>query len=297
MTIHSPIDPLESALADLASRIDVTDIDAFTASTMAKVQRGRDDARRRRTFSVVRGSHTRQVLAVAAAILVVVSAVLAVPRSRDAIADLFGIDGLRIRSGEVPATSTTAASTAPSTSLPSTTTTAGPTSSGGAAFDAAAVGRDLRLGSEVSLAAARTALPALRELHSTYGAPDAIYRGDRPAGLVSFVWRARPGLPGSTSAPTVGLILQQYPGSDDLGYMLKTLSSESRAREVIVENRRGYWVEGNHSIGYVDASNSFVQDSLRWASNALVWAGGGVTHRLESSLAQAEATALVALLK
>ena len=74
---------------------------------MTKVRRGRDDVRRRRTFSVVRGTNARQLLAVAAAILLIVTAVLAVPRSRDAIADLLGIDGLRIRTGEGPVPTST----------------------------------------------------------------------------------------------------------------------------------------------------------------------------------------------
>ncbi|HUP73182.1 MAG TPA: hypothetical protein VM282_09045 [Acidimicrobiales bacterium] len=304
MTVHSPIDPLESALADLASRVDITDVDAFTAATMVKVRRGRDDARRRRTFSVVRGSNARQVLAVAAAILLVVTAVLAVPRSRDAIADLLGIDGLRIRSGDVPATSSpgssavTSSSTFSPTGSSTVSSTTGPTVSGAAPFDAAAVGRDLALGSEVSLATARATLPALRELDSAYGPPDAMYRSDRPAGLVSFVWRARQGLAGSPTAPTVGLVVQQYPGSGDVSYFLKTLSPGSRAREVTVEGKKGYWVDGApHSIAYVDARNAFVEDTVRWASNALVWAANGVTHRIESSLTQDEAVALVALLK
>ena len=291
MTVDSPIDPLERALVDLASRVDITDVDAFAAATMVRVQRGRDDERRRRTFSLVRGTHARQVLAVAAAIVLIVTAVLAVPRSRDAIADLLGIDGLRIRSGEGPVPTSTVpapSSVGPTASAP--TSTAG--TDGG--FDAAAVGRDLKLGSPVSLASARAAFPKLRELTSPYGPPDAIYRGDQLAGLVSFVWRARPGLVGSTSAPAVGLIVQQYPSSGDLSFFLKTLSGGSRAREVVVEGAKGYWVDGApHSIAYVGPGNSFIEDSVRWASNALVWASNGVTYRIESSLTQEEATALV----
>ncbi|MEO5842072.1 MAG: hypothetical protein ABIQ73_21215, partial [Acidimicrobiales bacterium] len=274
--------------------------DAFTAATMVRVRRGRDDERRRRTFSLVRGHQPRQLLAVAAAILLIVTAVLAIPRSRDAIADLLGIDGLRIRSGEAPATSgPSSSSTVPSSTEPSSTVTSlpGPTVTGAAVFDASAVGRDLKLGPQVSMAEARAALPALRQLTSSYGPPDAIYRGDRPAGLVSFVWRAGPGLVGSTSAPSVGLIVQQYPSRGDMGFFLKTLTSQSRAQEVVVDNSRGYWVEGSHSIAYVDAANNFVEDTLRWASNALVWAGNGVTYRIESSLTRSEAVDLAAALR
>jgi hypothetical protein len=298
MTVHSPIDPLESALTDLVARVEITDVDAFTAATMVKVRRGRDDARRRRSFSVVRGSNARQVLAVAAAILLVVTAVLAVPRSRDAIADLLGIDGLRIRTGEgpiptstsVPAASSTASSTSAATGSSSTVGTGG--------FDAVAVGRDLKLGSQVSMSDARNALPALRELNSAYGPPDAIYRGERPAGLVSFVWRARPDLPGSTFAPSVGLVVQQYRSSTGDIFPGKTVTPGSTVREIVVEGKKGYWIDGApHSIAYFDAQGSYIEDTVRWASNALVWAANGVTHRIESSLTQEEAVALVALLE
>ena len=236
----------------------------------------------------------RQLLAVAAVILLVVSAVLAVPRSRDAIADLLGIEGLRIRTEQSPSTTAVpASSTTPGSSSTSAVTA---TVTGGVDFDAAAVGRDLELGSEVSLAAARAALPALRELVSSYGPPDAIYRSDRPANLVSFVWRARPGLVGSTTAPTVGLLVQQYPSKADVGFILKTLGA-ARARELVVEGQRGFWIDGEpHSIGYVDAGNAYVEDTVRWASNALVWASDGVTYRIESSLTQGQVVSLVASL-
>ena len=169
---------------------------------------------------------------------------------------------------------------------------------GSGEFDAAAVGRDLKLGSPVSLAAAHAALPRLRELASAYGAPDAIYLGTRPAALVTFVWRTRPGLPGSTNAPTVGLLVQQYPSTGDNGFFAKTVSGDARVREVVVEGKRGYWIDGGaHSIAYVDAQNAFLDDTVRWATNALVWANSGVTYRIESSLTQDEAAALVALLR
>ena len=296
MTIDSPIDPLERALVDLASRVDISDVDAFAAATMVRVRRARDDERRRRTFSLVRGMHSRQILAVAAAILLLVTAVLAVPRSRDAIADLLGIDGLRIRSGEGPVPSSTSAPV--SSSAPSTTIGSSSTVGTGGGFDAAAVGRDLKLGSQVSMAQARTALPALRELTSSYGAPDAIYLGTRPTGLVTFVWRARPDLPGSTSAPSVGLVVQQYrSGSSDV-FIGKTLTPGSTAREIVVEGKKGYWIEGApHSIAYFDAQNNYVEDTVRWATNALLWANNGLTYRIESSLTQDQAIALVASLR
>jgi hypothetical protein len=291
MTIDAPIDPLERALADLAARIDVDDLDGFTAATMTRVRRGRDDAGRRRSFVVLPGLDRRQLVAIAAALIVVVSALLAVPRSRDAIADLLGIEGLRISTEEGPPLSAPT-STAPPSSQSSPPTT--PSVTAAAPFDAAAVGRELALGSPVSLDAARAALPTLRQLDSPHGPPDAIYLSSRPTGLVSFVWRARPGLAGSVTAPSVGLVVQQYPSTADLGFFQKSLGQGTRAVEVAVEGKRGYWIDGQpHSIAYIDARNQFISDTVRWATNALVWAGDGVTYRVESSLTQAEAVALV----
>jgi len=295
MTINSPIDPLEAALFDLASRIDISDSDAFTAATMVRVQRARDDQRRRRTFSIIQGSRSRQLLAVAAAILVLLSAVLAVPRSRDAVADLLGIEGLRIRTGDGPTPTTLPVASIPPSTTGSTTTVT--TVSG--AFDALAVGRDLKLGTEVSMAAARTALPRLRELTSSpYGPPDAIYLAGRPLNMVTFVWRARPELPGSTNAPTVGLVIQQYPSSGDGVFAGKTVTQGAQLREVVVEGKKGYWIDGApHSIAYFDAQGTYIEDTVRWATNALVWANTGVTYRIESSLTQEQASALVTSLR
>ena len=294
MTVDSPIDPLERALVDLASRVDITDVDAFAAATMVRVHRVRDDERRRRTFSLVRGMHSRQVLAAAAVILLLVTAVLAVPRSRDAVADLLGIDGLRIRSGEGPVPTSTSA---PATSSTLSTAIASSSTVGGG-FDAVAVGRELKLGSQVSMAEARTALPVLRELSSSYGAADAIYLGTRPAGLVTFVWRARADLPGSTFAPSVGLVVQQYRSSTGDIFPGKTVTPGSTIREIVVEGKKGYWIDGApHSIAYFDAQGSYIEDTVRWATNALVWATNGVTYRIESSLTQEEAMALVKSLR
>jgi hypothetical protein len=300
MSIDAPIDPLEQALADLASRIEVTDLDGFTTATMAQAQRARaEKTARRRAFVVLRGGRPRQLLAAAAAIVVLLSALLAVPKSRDAIADLFGVDGLRIRTGDVPTTiapSSTTATTATSTT--SSTSSSTPPVTTGAPFDTAAVGNALNLGSPVTLDAAKAALPSLRQLESAYGPPDAIYLGTRPAGLVTFVWRARPGLAESVTAPGVGLVVQQYPSTGDIGFLEKTLGPGTRAAQVTVEGRRGYWIDGQpHSIGYVDARNQYVNDAVRWATNALVWAGNSVTYRIESSLTQAEAMALVPMLR
>jgi hypothetical protein len=295
MTIDAPMDPLERALADVASRIDVADVDGFTATTMAAVQRARAGARRRPHLVLIRGGRSRLLLAAAAAIVVLLSAVLAVPTSRDAIADLFGIEGLQIRTDDVPATDGPPSTT--TTSSTSSSIASNPAVTAASPFDAAAVGNALALGAPVSLDAARAALPALRQLDSVHGPPDAIYLGTRPAGIVTFVWRARPGLPESVTAPGVGLVVQQYP-STDVGFIEKSLGPGARAALVTVEGKRGYWIDGQpHSIAYVDARGQYLSDTVRWATNALIWAGNGVTYRIESSLTQAEALALVAALR
>jgi hypothetical protein len=62
---------------------------------------------------------------------------------------------------------------------------------------------------------------------------------------------ARPELPGSTNAPTVGLVIQQYPSSGDGVFAGKTVSAGAQLREVVVEGKKGYWIDGGaHSIAY-----------------------------------------------
>jgi hypothetical protein len=92
--------------------------------------------------------------------------------------------------------------------------------------------------------------------------------------------------------------VQQYRSSTGDIFPGKTVTPGSTVREIVVEGKKGYWIDGApHSIAYFDAQGSYIEDTVRWASNALVWAANGVTHRIESSLTQEEAVALVALLE
>ena len=269
-------------------------------------------------------------LALAAAIVVVIAAALAVPQSRDAVADLLGIDGLRLRFdepklpgsptslapntaagagapavGSVPASVAASSGSANSSPASLGSGTSGPGGAGSpvggppGSFDPEAVAASLNLGRRIDAAEARTVLVQLHILDgASIGAPDAIYQGRQPIGLITMVWRTSGALPDIGVAPGVGLVLQQYASAIDPGYLQKVVGGSARLALTTVGGERAYWIEGVHSLQYVvDATAaSPAPDSVRWTTNALVWAKGGVTYRLESNLTRSQAEALAAQL-
>jgi hypothetical protein len=47
----------------------------------------------------------------------------------------------------------------------------------------------------------------------------------------------------------------------------------------------GYWIAGDpHFSFYETPEGEFVEETRRWVGDALIWADGDVTYRLETSL-------------
>lgn len=264
---------LEQLLADTAARIELTDRDAFADDTMAAIE----TARRRRRFTVIDGGHARLLLAAAAALIALMSAVLIVPASRDAVADLFGIGGVRVETGAPPPPP------AESTTIP---TAGAPTSGAPTTAPIPTFGRPATLDD------ARRVRPALRTLREL-GSPAAAFIDETRGKLVTLAWPASPERPGIRSHGDYGVVLQQFDSFElALG---KGIGNQNRAQLTQVEGKQAYWIEGDHSIELV-SRNGVISDSRRWASNALIWESGAVTYRIESNLSLDRALALSATL-
>jgi hypothetical protein len=86
----------------------------------------------------------------------------------------------------------------------------------------------------------------------------------------------------------IGLLLSEFRSESDEGYIKEQL--RGLVTPVSIRGRTGFWVQGPHVLYYRDASDRLVKDSVRLASNTLLWhEASGVTFRLESNLAQSEA--------
>jgi hypothetical protein len=147
------------------------------------------------------------------------------------------------------------------------------------------VGRGLDLGERVSLSEAVETAGFPVAFPGALGRPDEAYVDTLPAdGLVSLVWRARPGLP-EASESGAGAVLTQFRARPDEDFILKKLGAEGvRVVPVVVDGEKGYWVEGPHAVFVVTEDGEFVEDRARTAGNTLLWSRGRITLRLETSL-------------
>ena len=195
----------------------------------------------------------RPALAVAMALVLVAAlSLVIVPSAREAVADLLGIGGVKVRVVDRP----------PPTPL----------------------GEDLALGTATTLEEAerRVGFDLLLPTE-VVGEPDDVYVSyDRT--YASFVWRAGPELPRATSTG-VGLLLMEFPGRIDEPSMLKKVVGAETSIEVTqVNGAKAYWISGGpHALFYRD-NGSFEAQEGRLADNALIWERDGITYRLESSL-------------
>ena len=146
------------------------------------------------------------LVAVAVALLVVVATTLAIGKSRDAVADWLGLRGVESSAARSPC---------------------------------AASGTSSTSGDPVSLAEARAALgfePLVAE-RAQYGAPDAIYLADAPAGgRVTFVYAPRPGLPPAAGSG-VGLLITEFEATIEEPVLRKTAGPDTTV-EVLDGQRR-----------------------------------------------------------
>lgn len=124
------------------------------------------------------------------------------------------------------------------------------------------------------------------------GPPDAAYLDATKRGQVSLVWASRPDLP-ATLEPGVGLVMTQFRGSVDPGFFDKVLGSDTTVDSVGVSGHRGYWLSGAPHFFFYSGPGGEVQDGRRWVGDALLWAEGPITYRLESALGR-EATIRIA---
>ncbi len=189
-------------------------------------------------------------LAVAAVLALATAALLTWAPARRAAADLLGVFGIRIEeTGSINTTDF-----------------------------------DLDLENPIALADGEELAGFEPHMPSLLDVPDGVYLEALPPGHVLSVWSASDTLPevGDTG---VGLLLSQFPSNDSTAGFVKGVGSDTSVTSVSVAGSPGFWIEGGpHEVSFVDADGSTLTDSTRLAGNVLIWAAGGRTYRLESSL-------------
>jgi hypothetical protein len=157
-------------------------------------------------------------------------------------------------------------------------------------------GRGPALGQPVALGEARRRAPFPIALPRALGRPDAVYLSapPPPGGRVTLVYghdrrgRAR----GRTGVP---LILTELRG--DLGPVPvgKLAGPGTRVEPVRVDGARGVWLQGEpHAVFYRDAQGQIRDETLRLATNTLVWERRATLMRLEGHVSRERAVAIAA---
>lgn len=260
---------LEAALRRLAQQVDVPPQPPYAARVQrilgSKTLPRRAGARARRP--VVGHRSLRPLSAAAIALLLAIAVVLSVSATREAVADLFGVTGVRVR--PLP------------TGAPSPRTT---------------LDQALELGEPLTLAQARARLSFTLRLPSVAGltAPDAVYIRREP-GLesVTFVYRPRTGFPAVVDT-TVGVLVSEYAGTAQ-PFFEKLLSSNQSAVQVAVAGQwPGLYFPQSQQVLVEDPRGAVHEDRPRLAAPSLVWVHGAITYRIEANIGRDRALAVAA---
>lgn len=206
---------------------------------------------------------------VASAILIIVATLLAYTPSRDAIAGWVDLHVLVQRVEHPPTPSP----------LPS-----GP------------LGERLGLGAPTTMEAAQVAVSWQVLVPSSLGPPDEVYLQPPPTGPafgeVTLVYASRPGIPVSGQTG-VSVLITEARGTVDQNFFGKVIGPQATYEQVTVAGHQGFWVTGSpHDFFFVDGSGNVRSETMRLATNTLVFDDGGTIVRIEGDLTLAQATAI-----
>lgn len=201
----------------------------------------------------------RLALVAAIALVVLCAAALINPASRDAIAHFFHVRGVTVVRVESP--------------LPATSPIT-----------------PLYLGQRTTLAQARSSVGFPVAIPPELGQPDAVYVDQSiPGGEVALAYKPRTGIP-EVRQTGLGVLITEFRGDLVPGFITKEVGPGTTAEEVSVNRDPGWWIAGQpHFIILQNGA-----ETLRLASNTLVWEHAGVTYRIESGLSKADAMRLAA---
>lgn len=160
-------------------------------------------------------------------------------------------------------------------------------------------GQELLLGTSISLelASATAPFPLLAPTGPELAIPDAIYRSGSQPEMISFIYRARDGLPAAPDS-SVGVLLTQFRGETDhdlieKGLLVKGIDPDVALEMLTVNGQPGYWIEGSHAFFvYRDVDGQYHQEAYRLAENVLLWQQDGITYRLEANITRDRALAI-----
>ena len=289
---------LERQLSALAQRLDLDPDETLVDDVLDRLGA---------TSAVLEGARPRRrALAIGSMLIAAaVMLVLILPTPRRTVAHWFGIGIVRIDGPPiqttVPAktvpTKTVPTKTVPAKTVPTKTvstitvpTPAPPTEPPTEPTPVFPAAIDLGQPTSAADASSRTGLPA--SVAPLLGEPEGIYVVSPPAsGQIVVVYPPSATLPVSRVAGT-GALLSIMPGTIEDGLFAKGLGPDTTVETLSFLDAAGLsvnaaWLSGQpHTYAFIDRNGQVHFDTLRLATNTLLWSDGEITYRLEADVSR-----------
>ena len=82
----------------------------------------------------------------------------------------------------------------------------------------------------------------------------------------------------------VAIIVMEFPGATDPGYLKKILEPGTTIQAQTVNGHDGFWIAGEpHELIYVRPNGDATADAVRIVGNVLAWNDGDLTFRIEGA--------------
>jgi hypothetical protein len=265
---------LERSLTELAEHLDVPSSDRFVSDVMRRISAVSEAPARRMKRRAPR------LAGALAAVAVVATVVL--PGPRHAVARWLGFDSVHIEPNVTVPTTTGPTATGPTTTGPTTT---GQTSTqGSTSTTTAPIAAVLNLGPAVSIdqAMSQTGLPD--PTPALLGDPRSVHVVTPPeSGQIVLVY-APSDLVTQSPVTGVGALVSVMPAHIEEGFFQKTLGATTTVTSVEVDGAPGYWLEGSPHQLLFEFGDNVLPDTLRLATNTLLWQRGDNVYRLEADI-------------
>jgi len=255
---------LERSLGELADRLEIPNGEWMVSDVVRRI----GEPRRRRVV----GRVPRLAGALVSLALV---AIFALPGPRHAVARWLGFDSVRIEPGV----------TVPSTQTGSTTSSVARTVPVASVVEPTALPvPDLGLGPSLSIARATSATGLPDPTPALLGDAQSIHVAQPPAtGQIVLVYAPSSLVPESP-VTGAGALVSVMPAHIERGFFDKTLGSTSTVRSASVDGNVGYWIEGSpHQLMFF-FGDQIQPDTLRLATNTLLWQRGEYVYRIEADV-------------
>ena len=211
---------------------------------------------------------TRRTIAIAIATLLLVAtgAIAAVPAARHTVLRWLGLRSVRIERA--------------------------PAQPAGPPVSATGIGPQLGRRSTLGRAAASVQFPVLVPPRVPGAAPSVFLSASPPGGRVTLLYTPRPGFP-SASGTGAGLLITEFQGDQPREFLGKTLGPGTTAEQLTIGSEPAVWIAGRpHLVVFRDAEGNIRPDTLRLATNTLIWRHGRTLVRIEAHISKAAAVGI-----